>query len=821
MKLLDLALLATTITASSQKAQTTGTLSNSELAHLAKRYLKSNGDYKQVKQQNRLETRIEFRVAKKAARRQTKKLKKHLDKLNKLGSDEGNVPGIYARSSDSQTQVSEKADLSGVEAQLLRSYAKNAKCPDLKIDLLNNKKLYSHATLYGVNTRNFSKIDYDWDGHVKLDYDSAYAPACKGEQNENGSQCRLLCADKRQDPQIRGLPRFLFGRRNRAAESKYHVFTCMCSQDERAREFCFWAMEEKFFVKPMSCDPKNSRISYKGHQKLEVINYPWERVVGMTGKRRRRKPIYDLDDRQLTWWEEGLRIRAAENSVEVSSELTDEVIDEIAEEIDSDQIQEAIEKAVTQALAKAQEKSEQIQLQAIKSLQSDAQKAAKEALESAVERVNSELIENNEVVTQAIKIENAKIQAESIKLEADKAKLQADKTKIEQENAKIHSENAKIHVENAKIDVEKARLQTEVANLEAVSAKSEAEMAKAEAKKAIAEAERLKAETEMARAEADDSAAEAEIARSEAEIARNEAKVAKSEMEFAKSVANIAILESDLAKSEVDAAQLELEMAKREAAIAQFELMTFQNETESLKKMVEQVENEKDEAVYELKTAMKMISELELEKNSMPELGSSMELAPTMIPEARDSCICEQPITPFPLIQPTTTQKPCPRQKVIIKSKNPVQYISDSFITTDHTIRIFGKPDHCLVKRFNGFKLDDMVFAMNCSHMAENQLAKGQWRHDSNTGLVYNIRSIQKTPDNPYCWYVRDMERKYHQVLRIAACNSTSDAQQFEYKKGRIMLKSKNLCVGLDAKKESRNMQVAMVGRCWSSYFGG
>ena len=65
------------------------------------------------------------------------------------------------------------------------------------------------------------------------------------------------------------------------------------------------------------------------------------------------------------------------------------------------------------------------------------------------------------------------------------------------------------------------------------------------------------------------------------------------------------------------------------------------------------------------------------------------------------------------------------------------------------------------------------------------------------------------------------MDRKYHQVLRIAACNSASEAQQFEYKNGRIMLKSKNLCVGLDAKKENRNMQVAMVGRCYGSYFGG
>ena len=75
------------------------------------------------------------------------------------------------------------------------------------------------------------------------------------------------------------------------------------------------------------------------------------------------------------------------------------MIGEIAEEIDADQIQEAIEKAVTEALVKAQEKSEQIQLEAIKSLQSDAQKAAKDALEIAVEKVNSELIENNEVVS--------------------------------------------------------------------------------------------------------------------------------------------------------------------------------------------------------------------------------------------------------------------------------------------------------------------------------------------------------------------------------------------------------------------------------------
>ena len=318
MKLLKLALLATTITASSHEAEPTEALTNSQLARLAKRYLKSNGNYKQVKQQDRLETRIDFRIAKKAARRQTKKLEKHLDKLNKLNSADGILPGFSARSSDSQTKIPEKADLSGVERQLLRSYAKNAKCPDLKTDLLTNKQLYSHATLYGVNTRNFSKIDYDWDGHVKLDYDSAYAPACKGEQNENGSQCRLLCADKRQDPQIRGLPRFLFGRRNRAADSKYHVFTCMCSQDEKARELCFWAMEEKFFVKPMSCDPQNSKISYKGQNKLEVGTYPWQKIVGMTGKRRRRKPIFGFDDRQLTWWEEGLRIRATENSVEVS-----------------------------------------------------------------------------------------------------------------------------------------------------------------------------------------------------------------------------------------------------------------------------------------------------------------------------------------------------------------------------------------------------------------------------------------------------------------------------------------------------------------------
>ena len=113
-----------------------------------------------------------------------------------------------------------------------------------------------------------------------------------------------------------------------------------------------------------------------------------------------------------------------------------------------------------------------------------------------------------------------------------------------------------------------------------------------------------------------------------------------------------------------------------------------------------------------------------------------------------------------------------------------------------------------------------MVFAMNCSYMTENQRSKGKWQFDEETGLVYNMRSIQKRPENPYCWYVKDMERKYHQVLRIASCNSTSEAQQFYFNKGRIQLKSKNLCVGLDVRKENRNMQVAMIGRCFSSYFG-
>ena len=181
------------------------------------------------------------------------------------------------------------------------TYISAQKCPDLRTDL--SSELYQHAVSYNSNTKTFN-LEFDWDGKTKIIYDPSTESSCSGINNKDNSICKLACSDGKNSPVIKGLPRAVFGRRRRPNTSKHHIFKCKCSNDDIGREICFWEIQERNFMNPMSCDPVGSGIKY-GRRRSTVKTVPWEKTV-----RRGRRRTKEFDERHLGWWEEALRIQS-------------------------------------------------------------------------------------------------------------------------------------------------------------------------------------------------------------------------------------------------------------------------------------------------------------------------------------------------------------------------------------------------------------------------------------------------------------------------------------------------------------------------------
>ena len=177
------------------------------------------------------------------------------------------------------------------------------KCPDLRTDL--STELYQHAVSYNSNTKTFD-LEFDWEGRTKIIYDPRFQSninSCSGVENTDKSICKLACSDENNSPVIKGLPKGVFGRRRKANTSKHHIFKCTCSGDEQGRELCFWQIQERNFMNPMSCDPVGSGIKY-GKRRLTVKTVPWKKSV-----RHGRRRVKEFDERHNEWWETAIKIQ--------------------------------------------------------------------------------------------------------------------------------------------------------------------------------------------------------------------------------------------------------------------------------------------------------------------------------------------------------------------------------------------------------------------------------------------------------------------------------------------------------------------------------
>lgn len=153
---------------------------------------------------------------------------------------------------------------------------------------------------------------------------------------------------------------------------------------------------------------------------------------------------------------------------------------------------------------------------------------------SLAEKINGEVEDNTEKVTQYGEAEASRAQAEAARVNAEKARVTAESGRVSAEESRVTAENTRAQNEEDRISAEEDRAEAESARANAESARVSAESgrATAESGRASAESARVTAESgrdtaESGRATAEQNRVSAETARANAESARETAEATR------------------------------------------------------------------------------------------------------------------------------------------------------------------------------------------------------------------------------------------------------------------------------------------------------
>ena len=125
-----------------------------------------------------------------------------------------------------------------------------------------------------------------------------------------------------------------------------------------------------------------------------------------------------------------------------------------------------------------------------------------------------------------------------------------------------------------------------------------------------------------------------------------------------------------------------------------------------------------------------------------------------------------------------------------------------TMVNSDRTIRVLDstRRNHCAFKKYSGYNAGDEIWYKTCDAANANTAKAGKywWSFDESTGLIKSY-GAEISGKGDFCWNINNLARYGKQRVKLAACDETSEKQQFDVVNGRVHPRGEHrICLGYE-----------------------